>query len=1138
MTRVIAPQVAAADPRASVFLTANAGAGKTSTLIDRVARLLLAGSPPQTILCVTYTKAAAAEMQRRLFGRLGDWAVMRDEALIKSLSDIDEAGRDLPRARRLFARALETPGGLQIQTIHAFCEKLLRRFPLEAGISPGFKVLEDQAAAEVSARARQDVARLALGYPDRDVAKAYAHFSVELDFAAFERMFGDFEKHRAAIATYLAAVGPRRIEADVWSRCGFSRPTNLETIRAQALARTVQARWRRAAAGLSATGMTSDRALGERLLSVADSGSFDALRDAFLTKANTPRKGLGTARLDPVTKSWLDGEQARIVKTCEDLNGAVMATDTLQALNLATSYCELYEGAKSRRGALDFGDLIARAGELLTTRADAAWVLYKLDGGIEHVLLDEAQDTAPEQWDMLRALTGEFFTGLGAKGGGRTVFAVADKKQSIFSFQGADPERFGEELKVFRAMIEGAGEGFTTALLRESRRSRPEVLAFVDQLFKDPKALTGLGAAETSALPIFHEARRAAGGCVEMWPLESGDEPSQADPWRPVDEGPTESANRKLARRIARSVRAMVERRDGVGDRADDQIRPCRFGDVLILVRRRNALFHEVIRALKREGVPVGGADRLKLSEHGLFQDLLALGRFSRFPTDDLSLAAILRGPFCDCSEQDLFDLAWERAGSLWAALGRRADERAQWGSARDFLQWAIEQSGRLAPFDFYNRALSRIDDHGRSMRQRALTRLGAEAQDALDAFLAEAEAAEGREVRDLETFIARVGATELEVKREPGEGHGGADGEVRVMTVHGAKGLEAPIVILPDTTTRATPQGGPLLAAADGGFFWAPRKGDDCTASAQARAARDLDCEHESLRLLYVALTRARDRLILCGVESKRLFEDSWRDYAQRAFECLEVHAFKQVDGGEALRFGPDPSPAPDRASASDDVRPLPDWAVGLAPAEAALAAWRSPSTMTQSAGPPAPSPLEAVNGLGRYRRGDIIHRLLELLPDIPVAGREAAAHRRLEAERDLSADQRSEMATAALAVISDPRFADVFGPGSKAEVALAGAAAHLPRGLAISGRLDRLVVGPDRVLVVDFKTNRPAPTRVEDCDRAYITQMAVYTAVLAEIFPDRAIEAALLWTDGPSLMPVPQERMRQALNELAGQG
>ncbi len=662
----------------------------------------------------------------------------------------------------------------------------------------------------------------------------------------------------------------------------------------------------------------------------------------------------------------------------------------------------------------------------------------------------------------------------------------------------------------------------------------------MDQVFTDPAALAGIRPAEEGrilAIPLKHDARRAEGGCVELWPLEVTDQTVEVDPWEPVDAEPAESANKKLARRIAISIKAMVARGDAVGDR--DLRRACVYRDVLILVRRRNALFHEIIRALKREGVAVGGADRLLLSDHGVFEDLMALAKFACFPADDLTLAALLRSPFSDISEESLFDLAWRREGSLWATLRRRAAERPDWLAAEAFLAWVRGEAKRRPPFDLYSRLLSRLDGEGRSMRQRILTRLGAEAEDAVDAFLAEALAAEGRNVRDLETFIARMADNEIEVKREQEDIESRPGGEVRVMTVHGAKGLEAPIVILPDTTTRATAQGGPLLDAEDKGFLWAPRKADDCPASSKAREARERASEEESLRLLYVALTRARDRLIVCGVDvQKARMERSWRDYVQRAFDFVDSHPFALDGGGEGVRHGPDPVAASAGVPDAALQEAPPAWVRTLAAPDSGADRIASPSSLGEDDHVGAPSPLAVVGGLGRFRRGDIIHHLLQILPDVPIAERETAGRKLLAREVDLSAEQRREMLDAALGVLADDRFAAVFGPGSKPEVALAGAAARLPKGVAISGRVDRLLVEPGRVLVIDFKTNRPSPDRIEDASRAYIVQMAVYAAVLSEIFPGRPIEAALIWTDGPKLMPVPEKLMLKALDEITANG
>jgi ATP-dependent helicase/nuclease subunit A len=1140
------PQVAASDPRASVLVVANAGSGKTSTLVKRVARLLLGGARPEAILCVTFTKAGAAEMQRRLFRDLGAWAVMADADLEHALAEIDEAGRPLSAARALFARALETPGGLKIQTIHAFCEKLLRRFPLEAGVSPGFQVLEAATAEAVSSRARDAVALLAMARPESALAGAYAHLAVELDFAAFNGMFTAFEGRRAQIGAYVDACDVRGgYVIETWRRCGFGEPTSPAAIAAEARGRIRWRRWREAAQALGRSGAVTDQELGEALTAAEAAGIYAAASAVFFTKGGEPRKRLGTRQADQPTRDWLAEEQARHVETRDRMIAAKVAEDTVHALTLATAYAACYADEKARRGGLDFDDLIERARRLLSDQTEAAWVLYKLDGGLEHVLLDEAQDTAAPQWEILRSLIAEFFSGLGAATAPRTLFAVGDPKQSIFSFQGADPRRLGSEGQLIADMVDRAGARFARVDIRTSWRSRPEILAFVDTVSAIPAVLAGLNPSEPGRVLPFpgvrHIARLPAGGCVELWPLEAGEAAEPDDPWAPVDAEPPRSANKILAQRIALAIKAAVARGDGVMDKegGPGALRPCRFGDFLILVRRRKALFHEIIRALKREGAPVSGADRLKLSDHGVFEDLMALGRFARFSADDLTLAGLLRSPFCDLDEESLFDLAHPRPGSLWSALKARHDERPEWRGAFAWLSWARTASHEVSPFAFYAHALASLDGPiatGRSMRQRILTRLGDEAADALDAFVAQALAAESRGVRDLESFLATMAATELDIKREAGEARSTGEGEVRVMTAHGAKGLEAPIVILPDTSTRARAHREPLLEGEDGAFFWAPRAAEDCPASAAARAIRETASDQESARLLYVALTRARDRLIVCGVQtSSAWFEGSWYDYVSRAFDDLPSAPLEIEGGGEGRRYGAAPRHAPPIASVGSPATSLPAWTARPAPEEPPLAAPASPSRLGRRSRRPAPSPLDSVGGLGRFRRGELIHRLLQRLADIPAARRAEAAGRMLEREPDLTGPQRAEAAAAALGVLEDRRFAAVFGPGSRAEVGLTGGSSRLPPGLRIVGQVDRLVVGEDRVLVVDFKTNRPAPDRIADADPDYVRQMALYWAVLTEIHPGREVEAALIWTDGPRLTPIPREMLIAALDELA---
>lgn len=1149
----------AADPALNAFVTANAGSGKTKTLIDRVARLLLADVRPAAILCVTYTKAAAAEMQRRLFEVLGGWSVMEDEELKAKLFELegDAAPRDergLSNARTLFAKALETPGGLKIQTIHAFCEKLLRRFPVEAGVSPTFKVMDDQASALIAAEARADVARRALEAGDL-VTDAYARMAVALDFDSFNKMFAAFEAKREAIATYVEHCGGLEgLPAATARVCGFDdgRLPDAEAILAEALSPPALDReaWKRLMTAALASTNENDVAKGRRCAEIVEAAALGDTRESlvmgilFTDKAEArARSRIFTKAIGEPLKDWLEAEQARVAAALERSRAARVAEDTVLVLALASVYADAYETAKADRGALDFADLISRTRRLVDERPDAAWVLYKLDGGIDHILVDEAQDTAPEQWDIVRRLTGEFWAGAGLRQQGapdRTLFVVGDEKQSIYSFQGADPRRLLDETQRYISDIVAAGQPAAGVPLVVSYRSTPQVLTFVDTVFVAPETRNGVPPPRDQDVVRHKPFRADHAGCVDLWPLDRDEPGEDRQAWdAPLDTEAETSANRRLARRIAAEVQALVERGDAVFDKQTRTWRPAGFGDVLVLVRRRKVLFEEIIRELKRRGVPVAGADRLTLSAHIAFDDLMALARFIQFPDDDLTLAALLKTPFCGLADEDIYALAKDRRpDSLWTVLRRRAGEQPGWADALTFLDTARDLAGTRSPFDLFTRVLGLTGPDGRSMRARLLTRLGPEAGDVLDEILARTLSAEAQGMRDLETLVHAFAGLDIAVKREME----GAGDEVRVMTAHGSKGLESPIVFLPETTVKGMGKGSPLLETVDGGFLWSAKKADDCEASAAARQLRADRETDEAWRLLYVGLTRARDRLVLCGRIDARTKDESvggWYAALRQAFAHPDVAGgvrAVEVDGYSFQRFGPDPDRRPPQARDGRTASPLPAWARGSAPVEPPARRYASPSQLADQTFGPAPSPLERVEGLGRYRRGELIHRLLQLLPDVAPADRRDAAARLLDRERDLTEPQRREMLAAAFGVLDDPRFADVFGPGSRAEAAIGGTSRRLPPGLAVSGRVDRLLITPDRVLVVDYKTNRPAPADIADADPAYLIQMAVYAAVLEEVFPGRRVEAALVWTDGPRLMPVPENIVARTLAALPG--
>jgi ATP-dependent helicase/nuclease subunit A len=1117
----------AADPERSAWVSANAGSGKTYTLANRVTRLLLAKAPPAKILCLTYTKAAAAEMQGRLFEQLGKWSMLPDDALraeIEKIGGTIESAETLSEARRLFAQALETPGGLKIQTIHAFCERLLSRFPLEAGVPPSFRVLDDQTARDLLAEAREQILNRA-GSGDGALADAAATLVTQTsetrlvqildsvtggDRRKLEQFFDNLPGGKDALL--------RAAETAHGAKAGETYESIADDFCAECAKE--EARFREVIAWL-AGGKKTDGETGLALAQALDihdtTPRFEVLRDALLKKDGDLYKSYATKALAttrPDLLEYLIALATRMQAAQERCRAAKAAALAHAALILASAMRETYAREKRFRGVLDYDDLISRTLHLLDGRPDAAWVLYKLDGGIDHILIDEAQDTSPEQWQIVRKLTEEIFSGEGRarepdpdtkKIPPRTIFAVGDEKQSIFSFQGADPDLFAENRDHFAAHTGGT---LANVRLETSRRSVPQVLEFVDAVFEDEATREGL-----SKTPIAHTAHRAHDkGRVELWPTLQPEPGPELDLWRlrPVDVQSARSPVAQLAEKVAAEIAGWVKSRRKLPGH-DAPIRP---GDIMILMPRREPFASEVIRQLKQRDIPVAGADRMKITQQIAVMDLISLGRFALLQEDDLNLAALLRSPLLDVGEDELRILANPRKGALWRELQMRWEETPSFTFARDFLTDALRRADFQPPYEYYSQTL--VKD---GMRSRLLARLGPEAADAIDEFLSLALSYEQLNTPSLEGFLHWIERGEAEVKRDMERGRD----EVRVMTVHGSKGLEADIVILPDTTTLPESAGrrGEFLYTKDGVVF--PVKNDEApTAVLRAKAEAEDAAKRERRRLLYVALTRAKDRLIVCGFENKNgLKEGSWYDLAARA-AWKKGTSFER--GGETLvamgdadveNFEGDARTPEDRVTVPDFVRQNP--ALEIIRPRLIL-----PSDAAGQEEPAAISPRGP--GAERFRRGNLIHALLARLPDIAPGDRHNAALRFLAA-RQVDDGDAAKMADETLAVIDDPVFAAAFSANSRAEVAIVADLPELGDGARLNGRIDRLAITDDEVLVIDFKTNRPPPKTPETVSTLYLTQMALYRAALAKVFPNHRIGCALVWTEGPSLMPLPDD-------------
>lgn len=1167
MVKNTSAQRKAANTKASVWVSASAGTGKTKVLTDRILNLLLDGTPPERILALTFTKAAAGEMAGRLARTLGAWATLPTAELTAAINNIAPNSADAARrqvARQLFARVLDVPGGMRIQTIHAFCEALLKRFPLEANVIPHFAVMDERDAAELLAECRADVIRAAQAQADGPLARALAVIGEHQNEDQFTDVLGAIVGERARIATLLQTHdGLEGLIGAVYRTFDLAADdTRASIIGASREDPAFNKSGLRKTAEAMLTGSATDQKRGQVVLDwlAADeepAGIFDAYVEVFFTTSGKrpPRKTLinkKAAEAAPHGERVLCKETSRLNRVQNRLKALATADATAALLTLGEAVLRAYEDGKRHRAALDYDDLILKARNLLRPPG-TTWVHYKLDGGIEHVLVDEAQDTNPEQWQVIDALTNEFFAGEGTRGIAleelRTILAVGDEKQSIYSFQRADPEGFLGEKDKYQEQVLASGGLFEPVDLDRSFRTTSAVLKIVDDVFNTTAAGSGLFLEDRKLKHAVHKTGLA--GRVEVWPAAVPTAKTVRDAWElPVKPSSAQSPQQRVAGRIADTIATWLL----TGEILESEGRPVRAGDILVLLPRRSPFFGELVRALKSCGVPVAGMDRMVLTDQIAVMDLVALGRFLLLPEDDLNLAALLKSPLCGLDDNDLMAIALGREGSVWRALRERGPSLPNAAPVLEMLEDLLGAADFERPYDLFARVLAAPGYDG---RKRILTRLGPDAEDPVDEFLSLALAYEQGHIPSLEGFLHWLEAGDAEIKRDLEQGD---RNQVRIMTVHGAKGLEAPIVFMPDTfqqpvnsNTRAAllwhPQPGgnqePDL------LLWPPRSALEDQKCRDARAAAEARDRAEHWRKLYVAMTRAAERLYVCGwlTRNDRIQDDGWLkpERAENTWYQVIAQTVAAKDrkvpfdatgewaspwGDGAMRFETvqEVDAKPEDAVKARDPAPLPDWATNPPKPEADPPRPLAPSR-PERADPAVRSPLHPGDDEERpvsevppvpddpFRRGTLIHRMLELLPGVvPEMREEAAAKFLARAASDIDAPTRAAWIAETLAVLDAPEFAEAFGPNSLAEVPVTGIAG----GRVISGQIDRLMVGDERVLVVDYKTNRPPPARPEDVSPVYLQQMAAYRALLARIYEGRRIDCALLWTDTPHLMPL----------------
>lgn len=1145
---VLKEQYASSDPAVSAWVAANAGSGKTHVLTQRVIRLMLDGNTPDRILCLTFTKAAAANMKTRVFDTLAVWTMMEDAELddaVHELSGQQVTAEIRNRARRLFTQALDTPGGLKIQTIHAFCESLLHQFPLEANVPGHFETLQEVGQAALLEEARAYV--LSGNSHAGDVSDSLRLLSSQASMDAIERGIRSLVANRNDFLEWISggissALEPVYETLDVLpsDTANSVKRTFLDNI---PVSETIlEAVMDAAGQGPNLRDKTVLANLKEFLASSIAADRFHALEELCLTKGHSPsvRKSIVTAfvqeRITDANETMKSLAEA-ILAARDKINSIKLLDNSKHLFEIAENVLERYSSLKRSKGLIDFDDQVDRCASLLNRSEIREWIRYRLDRGIDHVLVDEAQDTSPKQWEIINAITADFNTGNTAAARNRTVFVVGDEKQSIYSFQGAKPAEFAHQQRDLKRVVTAAGKPFHPGRLALSFRSTSDVLHAVDLVFDDESNRRGL--MQSGEKPTHDAVRQNDPGEVYVWPLFTREKTPDQESWMdPVDHVGQSDPAVELAERIAETIA------EWTGKTLPGSDGPLKYGDILVLVRKRDRFITALTRTMKDRGLRVAGADRLTLTDHIAVEDLLALSQFVLLPQDDLNLACVLKGVLFNLDEETLFEFAHDRnEATLFESITSISNNETHplQDIARNIivnLEELITRSQELGVFEFFAWVLGPF-----GMRKAFLSRLGLEAEDVLDAFLDETIAFSNEGGIGLESFISTLLLSNPEIKREVELERD----EVRILTVHASKGLEAKVVFLVDPCNAPwTEKHRPPVLPIGEGYIWLPNSEMHVDATRKSSDMIRVAAEEEYRRLLYVGMTRAADRLVVCGFRG--VTEPKHQYWHQMVSDALEGTAekLKDDDGNiTALRWRenePGNKAVTERTGVSDNEVPkradYPEWLVTRVDHEKPLP---QPLTATGAFALIEEDSQEAVSSEPFRRgqdqsfaiqRGRVIHRLLEFLPDVPVEERTAQGMQYLEAiGTDWTQAQRNAVWADVDATLSDERFARILDCVSSVEVALAGMLKTHSGERMIAGQIDRLVIRKGVVSIIDYKTNFRIPEAIPP---QILSQLALYQELTRQIYPNHEIECHIVWVSKPELVRVPDQLLEEALENI----
>ena len=914
----------ARDPEGSFWVTASAGSGKTKLLCDRVVSLLCHGADPQSILCLTYTRAAASEMKQRVLSILQKIA-HGDPAYADFYDLLCQRGVD---PVRFSLSLMDNQHRLSFQTIHAFCESLLRRFPLEGNVSPDFKVLEESEAQTLLTQAAEAFYDLDRIQGDDATAKLLALYLNEGQYLdALKPLI------RKPYLLYQAIAMPLDLFCDTLKQqLGLPHDdSDVDTLRDQCNTALPDVVLQRIAEALCLSTSKTDKNngifLSDFLTQSQDHKDYQGYINIFLTNEYTIRAKFVTkqATLLPEDLALLSSEALRLYTLRQRLYGAECLQATVALRSVATAVWGAYITAKEANGALDFDDLLE--GTLRLLQHHNAWIVYKLEHALKHILLDEAQDTNPHQWTLIKHLLEETLSGDTETA--KSLLVVGDYKQSIYRFQDADPEGYRAEYDVLQERYAEANRPLIPLKLETSFRTTPQVLGFVDDVFQKTSMGQGVLTPKEGSL-THHPARAEAAGEVVLHPIiPLPTKNTEVSFLIPTQQHHGQTHASIVAETIASAAADLLSSGKGLPSRQNRPITP---SDIWILLQRRGTLQSALLSALGARGIPVAGGDRIFLKETLAVKDLLALLLFMVEPDDDFTLACLLKSPVGGLGEEDLFTLCHGRSGTLWSSLYHHAqpdDAPQNLKQTYARLQHFLNHADIWTPHQTVVHYLCVQGGYGEFR-----SAFGGEVDEVLHLFLSYALRFETEVTPTLAGFLPWFDRHAVDIKRET-LGHG-----VRIQSIHSAKGLEAPVIILADAAHRPKSHFGPIVWLPEGFLWILPKR--VLHALAPLKEAMKKQDDEEYHRLLYVAMTRAEDALHIFGAESQKKNQKE-ADADSSSTPSPWYHALATVLKEQAAPFG-------------DALNPAYRW--GSLPQAQALGVEKMPAVLTLPAWLTAPPP------------------------------------------------------------------------------------------------------------------------------------------------------------------------------------